>query len=431
MAGVAVFVGVGVVVLGNVMKNGSGGIGGLLAGLGSNDMAEYTGASEFKNGFVTVNCKNEYFSECVIDEDFKIRYTFSGQDVEMRDGWTVFKEFGGSGQYKVVNPDGEVAYNYEEKDGFKFQLVDGGYAIITEQDDSYNNSEKKTGIYNLAEKKYVVEPSAEYNEAKYGGTNMVFLKKETKREQIEELGSLVSVTKITDQREIYFNLVSHEKIAVIVGDSDNLFIDGYMLSKGDWIDDLFITDAATGEIKNVKLNYSNSVTLDNYANGMFFTGKRGLGSQEKSEIVNLKTGKAIDLGKDFTNLIENKPMFTKEGYALVDFRNPNLKEYYVVINGEGEFQFNPVSMDDGVDLMTSNLSSDGYFVTREGDEYQVRNYRNEIVYRVKGERISGVTNGVAIVGADEVGLAGSSNGVYRTFSGEMVKLERTAETKDL
>lgn len=320
-----------------------------------------------------------------IDEDLNILFTYNFNMAydEGEYSQAILKDE--NGNINVYYKDGTIVFSYKEAEYKKVMLTSHGYLIIDKIEETYNNSEEKIGVYSLKDKKYIIEPSSEYNVIDKRGDDMYILNYD---------------------EQIYFN----SRLAKIVKYDRYIpddFVDGYSI---DQESDVIKVCKDDGTCKNIKYNYNHSFlkTKDYVSNG--YAVDTDNGNEGVFRIINLNTGEVVDLSDKFHRII-NKPMFNEDGYALVLSSNQSGSRYYTVINTKGEMQFDPVkyssaySFEGNYDenLNTINLVtnlSNGYIIMDGNGNVptEIRDIKNNLVLKGNdNERFAAVINDNIIV----------------------------------
>ena len=320
-----------------------------------------------------------------IDENLNILFTYNFNmeydEGEYSKALTKDKD----GNINVYYKDGSVVFSYKENEYKKVVLTSHGYLIINKVEETYNNSVEKIGVYSIKDKKYIIEPSIEYNVIDNYGDDMYILNYE---------------------KNIFFN----SRLAKIVKYDTSLydkFVDGYSIEEENYNIRICKDD---GNCKKVKYNYDNSYlrTKDYVSNG--YAVDTDNGREHVFRIINLSSGEVVDLSNKFYR-ITNKPLFSKKGYALVLSSNQNGSRYYTVINTKGEMQFEPVKYSSAYSFegnydetlntinMVTNLSN-GYIILDGNGNLpsEIRDVNNKLILKSnEGERFAAVINDNIIV----------------------------------
>ena len=335
----------------------------------------------------TVNMMGTHY---VIDREFNVLYSYKGNSTYL-DGYMqipVEEEK----KTNIVDKNGNVVFSYGDYEYEKVELVDNGCIITTKQNDTYNSSNTLTGVYSLADQKYLIEPSETYvGKIRPYGDDMLLL---------------------NDEGTEFFNL----KTKSIVKYSERVpeeFKDGYSVVDDNsnykvWYLKVFDDN---GNIKKIAAPYDEIVYGDENQNGMVFEITSYVYRNESGNervrtycsIFNLAEGTAKDLSNEFW-IVENKPHYTKEGYALVNFTNQGGTPYYTVIDKQGNMLFEPQKVNDNSTfaaddngeerkIISTDLSEDGYFIVTDNGVYKVVDKNNNVVLTAEDNEIfDGVTN---------------------------------------
>ena len=321
-----------------------------------------------------------------IDEDLNILFSYDF-NMEYDEGeYSKASSKDKDGNINVYYKDGTIVFSYKENEYKKVMLTSHGYLIINKIEETYNNSVEKIGVYSIKDKKYIVEPSSEYNSIDQYGDDMY---------------------RLNYDKDIFFN----SRLGKIVKFNDRIsdkFVNGYIVDQDS---DKLIVCKDNGTCKNIKYSYDHSYvnTRDFTSNG--FAVDINNGWENNFRIINLETGEIVDLSDKFYRII-NRPKFDKNGYALVLSSNQSGTRYYTVINTKGEMQFEPVkyssaySFEGNYDetLNTINLVtnlSNGYIILDGNGNLpsEIRDIKNNLILKSnQGERFSAVlTDNIIVV----------------------------------
>lgn len=352
------------------------------------DMATVSETIEFKQ------------TNYVIGTDFKVLTSYQNNN-QYVGGFQIRQNEDKS--YSILDKTGKEVLSYGEHEYEKVELLDNGCAFIKKQTDTYNSSTTVGGIYDLAQGKYVLEPSE-----KYLGL--------TKRGE--------SMYQLDDEWKIYFNTKTKKVITYEKGIARD-FIDGYALdseySSGDDCYYLLVWDD-NGGFKKIK-TVSNGLDGNyhkNHRNGMLFSGKMNGNSTNGNIIIdsalyNLETGEAIDFGQYEYTMPLNDVKFTEDGYALVYFKNQGGTPYYTIIDKKGTKMFEPIKVNDNAafqpddngekrKLKYEELFEGNYFITEDDSVDTVVDVNNKVVLQAEEyEKFEGITNGTIKVKREQSG----------------------------
>lgn len=321
-----------------------------------------------------------------IDDDLNIIYTYDFVTDGEKVPYVKALNKDEKGNINVYYKDGSIVFSYKPNQYKKVLLTNHGYLITHQIDETYNNSEEKIGVYSLKDKKYIVEPSSEYNIMEEYGTDMY---------------------KLNYEKEIYFNS-RLGKVVKFDQDIYDKFVDGYLIDQD--TDHLLICKD-DGTCKKIKYSSEGSFlnTRDYVSNG--YAVDINNGAENTFRIINLDSGSVTDISDKFYR-VTNRPKFDKKGYALVLSANQSGTNYYTVINTKGEIQFDPVKMSSAYSFLgnydetlnTINLVpnlSHGYIILDGNGEVpsEIRDIKNNLVLQSKkGERFEAViADDIAVV----------------------------------
>ncbi len=335
----------------------------------------YEVAQEFDDGYAVLT-KNDTQDHIyyVIDDNFQARFAYDG-NATVASGFIDYNR-NAEREHRIINPNGEVVYEYTDDGYTTVKLLPNGYAIIAKQVDTYNSSEEKTGIYNLNTKAYALEPNVKYND------------------RIKAAGSKMLVIDDNGKEDKYFNLDIGKLIEFTPPKYSLNFTDNFaMVDINNETNELIykVINGLDGKIADMKAPEAIDSGALTPKNGMFFSDTCEQGDNGKlkcyNAIYNLKTGEIIDLTKQFTSVIINQPEFNNHGYALVHFNNQGNRPYYTVINQKGEMQFDPVPVkndnnNETLELVSENLINDNdYFLVNNNGTSELRDKNNKIVLK--------------------------------------------------
>lgn len=348
---------------------------------------------DFKGDIAVVTHTSNFVgTHYVINRDFEVLSSFEGNS-EYKDGYMQIRDKDNT-KTNIVDINGNVVFSYGDYDYEKVELVDSGCIITTKKNDTYNSSSTVIGVYNLAEKKYILEPNEKYvNKIRTYGDDMLLLN----NDETEFLNlKTKSVVKYPER-------VARE------------FKDGYSVEEDNdnysvWYLKVFDDN---GNIKRIQSPYKQEEIVygRKHQNSMNFETTSYVYRDEEdnersrglSAIFNLKTGEAKDLSDEFWS-VNNQPYFTKDGYALVVFSNQGGTFYYTVIDKKGNKLFEPQKINDNRvfqpddngeprKIVTDNLQEGNYFVVTDNDISTIIDKENNVILRAEeDESFEGITN---------------------------------------
>lgn len=384
---------------------------------------DYNLITEFDDG-IAIASKQVNFKPVnyVIDENFNVLFSYEGNDKFIGEYMKVEEHK----KVNIVNKNGKIVYSYDDDSSKESELVKNGLLIITEQDNSYNSSTTKTGIYDLENKKYILEPSEKYaNKIRTYGDNMLTL---------------------NDDNTEFFNTKT-KKIVKFSNRVGRDFVDGYSLDT-EYSDSTYIVVFDdSGNSKKIKA-LSDSPEIKEQSNGMLFDFEMRVENENLNEditgtnveLFDLQKGTVIDLSKEF-NLVE-KAKFNEDGNALVRFENQGGETYYTIIDKDGNMLFTPQKRNNeakfgaksnGESLMIPDgiLYNGGYFFGQENDLYKVIDKNNKVIFTSKNkhETFKSITNNSVLVELDEPGRSKVS--YYRDLKGKLIKIKIKNKIKKL
>ena len=336
----------------------------------------------------TINMVGTHY---VIDKDYNVLYSYKGNSTYL-DGYMQIP-VENEKKTNIVDKNGNVVFSYGDYEYEKVELVDNGFIITTKQNDTYNSSNTLTGVYSLAEQKYIIEPSEDYvGKIRTFGDDMLLLNDDGTEFLNLKTKSIVKYSeKVTEEFKDGYSVIE---------DNDNFKV---------WYLKVFDDN---GNIKRITAPYDEIVYGDENQNGMVFEITSYVYRDQSSgnergrtycSIFNLEKGTAKDLSNEFW-IVSNKPHYTEEGYALVTFTNQGGTPYYTVIDKEGNKLFEPQKVNDNSTfeaddngeprkIVSTDLSEDGYFIITDDGVYKVVDKNNNVVLTAEENEIfDGVTN---------------------------------------
>lgn len=341
---------------------------------------------DYVDNTIEINTRGQYLSSIPYLLNNKFEATFTWDFPANRIGAYIITTMpDDDNKYYVYDANGNIVFEYNEKDYQDVELLNHGYLYIKKKTDTYNSTETTIGIYSLKDSKYVVEPSSEYTILYLYGDDMYNL---------------------DEDRKVFFNAKTGKIVRFNEYVSEE-FQDGYAVTFDLDSIKIFKDD---GTIKTIDYNYENtSYRAGAIKNGYAVDVYNGI-EVGVFRFINLETGAVLDFSDKFHRVINN-PTFTKDGYALVVFNNPGGITYYTVINTSGEMQFEPEKVSDsnpflsGYDkelpiISVDDIVLDKYIVLSDNDNAlsQVKNLKNETILTGEtGETFVGMVNGTVIV----------------------------------
>ena len=369
-----------------------------------------TSINEYSDyGYVDVTYGENFTHYTVIvDKDYNVKskYLYNATLVDL---YVLKESKDEENKINVYDVDGNVAFSYDKFEYTDVELIPNGYLIMSKEEETYNSSSKKSGIYNIKDKKWAVELSEKYyNQIRLKGSYMVVLK---------------------DDKE-FFNT----KIGKVVSFSEKIpyeFIDGFAV----YTEQNKITYYSDDGKKN-------SMSMPDYAyggdnkynhNGFFvYVENSNDGPNKHFLIYNLKNNTKLDLAGKFYSII-GVPKFTKDGYALVYFNNQGGTPFYTVIDSTGKMMFEPVRVSDSdpkyndlesKELLNNNLI---HLVNSNGEEL-LMDYNNKLVYQgEKYEYIKGITNNLIMIRNETPGKAQTS--YFKDLNGKKINIKLSSNIK--
>lgn len=295
-----------------------------------------------------------------------------------------------------------IVFAYGKEEYQILELATNGYLIMQKKNDTYNSSEITMGVYDLKNKKNVVEPTKEYYNSRsytnYGD----------------------DMYQLDNDKKVFFNTRLAQVITFDIPVKEK-FQDGYSVSMDNGQLVVYKDD---GLIKYIPYDYSKyAYTFDGLIqNGYLCDIYLDLLDRGSFRIINLETGEIKELSDKFYKL-QNKPRFTSDGYALVVFLNPGDVLYYTVIDTTGKMRFEPVKLNKELRYSTNydmelhpnglaNIYDDKYFILTNDSETKssIRDLDNKLILDSEdNERFINISNGKILV---EHYLNGGFNSEY-------------------
>lgn len=300
------------------------------------------------------------------DKDLKFVSEIKDYDkYSWKDGYALVRDTSSDASY-VLNFKGEKVWEDKNGDYLYVALMSNGHLVLSRQNDTFNTSEKQSGIYDLNLKKMVLDFDAKYY-----------------MNYFEENGD--DAIGISDKS--IFNTRTNQLITYEYSHGYN-FINGYATNTDydDNYNNVLGIFADTGGRKTVLLPEDIYIYCKNHRNGICFDNAYvydydNSKSISYSYIVNLKAATIKELGNDY-HVIDNKVLFNKHGYALLIFENAGSVQYYTVIDTNGNRMFEPVRVNDNTTKLVisknSEISESNYYMVSEDGRNLVVNYKNEI-----------------------------------------------------
>ena len=341
---------------------------------------------------VVTETKNYVGTHYVIDRNFKILSSYEGNSTYI-DGYIQIRN-DNEEKTNILDKNGNIVFSYGDHEYEEVELVDDGCIITTKQSDTYNSSSTVTGVYNLSEQKYIIEPSEEYvGKIRTFGDDMLLLNDEqTEFLNLKTKDIVTYSEKVTEE----FN----DRYSVL-DDNDNYQV---------WYLKVFDDK---GNVKRIRSPYEEEEIIygNEHQNGMVFEVTSYVYRDEENNqrirtlcsIFNLETGDSKDLSDEFW-IVTNKPHYTEDGYALVNFTNQGGTPYYTVIDKEGNKLFEPqkVNNSNGFEpedngearkMVSTDLYEGNYFIVTDNDVYEVIDKDNNVILTAEeNESFEGVTN---------------------------------------
>ena len=330
----------------------------------------------------------------IIDKNFKVHSIYE-YNATLIGKYVTKNDPNDRNTINIYDVDGNIVFSYKDYEYEKLELVPNGYFFATKKEDTYNASVEKTGVYSLDEKKWVVEPSSEYDyNAALKGKYVIDLKNDEQTFFNTKTGKLFKTpTKVYTE-----------------------FIDGYATITEDDVINIY-SDNGSKSTNKIPLYSGGRDNKRNY-NGMYVLVESSIDTGTKHFIIfNLKNNKKIDLSGRYY-AVSDYINFTKTGYALVTMTNQGGTPYYTVIDSEGKELFEPVKMDHQNDwiqnsdkslniLQSNDLYEGDYIILYNKDNiYEVRDKNNKnICTGEEYERFEAVTNNSILVSKSAPGHA--------------------------
>lgn len=362
----------------------------------------------------------------VIDKDFNVLCSYTDNSTYI-DGFMQIEDSKNK-KTNVVDVNGNVVFSYEDFEYKNVELVDDGCLIVTKQVDTYNSANITTGIYSLKDKKYVLEPNEKYvNAIRTYGDDMLI---------------------IDDSNTEFFNLKT-KSIVKYSERVDREFKDGYSVDQ-DYDDNGFYLKVFddNGNVKEIKSLFGDIDDIQYSANGMLFSAGlkiENVNLQEKItgcniQVFNYEEGSVIDLSSKFY-MVANRPVFTKDGYALISFENQGDTPYYTIIDKKGNFMFEPQKINENMafqgdvnnetrKLVSGDLQEGNYFIVTDDGKYAVVDKDNNVVLTAdENEEFEGITNNTVEVKCKEPGKYDEY--YYKDFSGNKKGIKLQGDIKKI
>lgn len=360
--------------------------------------------AEFEDGIAILSTGGTVGTVYVIGEDFKVKFTTIGAVKEAKDGYIQI-ENGNDKKHRFFDKEGNEKYTYEPNRYEEIKLGSNGCLVITKQEDSYNSSVKKTGIYDMKTNSYILEPTEKYE----------FNDVQDKLEGIFELYDSQAKT------YSYFNTNNKQTMTFSEQVSDE-FQDGYSIKEK--TDKIHVFSSNGEEFEMCYLEGEVVAVPKKYKEGMMI-------DYNNRVIYNLKERKIIDMSKQFNYIYVAEAPVYEDGYALVLFTNEGNTQYYTVIDKEGKFVFEPQKRnhgnqymsDNGADrvIKTSNLSGK-YFIAEIDGVSTVLDYNNkEVVKAGENEYFDGITNNAVMT---KLKQQGTDKNYYKTLEGKKIEIKK-------
>lgn len=280
------------------------------------------------------------------------------------DGYAIFKE---DDDFVVRNQFGEEKFRILQDTTKEFDLHDNGTLTVHTVETTYNSSTEKWGVYNLEFGKYVIDLS-EDNVKKYSYCSDGFYMISSSYP-----GRYINANKENSPEFSFSGNTAEPSVTDI---HDGYYIENTRLTDVKGID---VYDFNNASFYTIKSPWQGDNEDHGIEDGVGWNDEMAFGSREAT-IYNLKTKNAISMRDQFYAINTYDDLTYSGDYLLVPFRNPNFNSYYVVIDKEGNFMFDPVNCDD-IELADDNKISKGYFAIKDNGEglSEIRNYKNEIV----------------------------------------------------
>ena len=350
------------------------------------------GTADFEYDMATVSETIEFKqTNYVIGTDFKVLTSYQ-DNYGYVGGFQIRQNEDKS--YSILDKTGKEVLAYGEHEYEKVELLDNGCAFIKKQTDTYNSSTTVGGIYDLAQGKYVLEPSEKYLDLIKRGDNMY---------QLDDIWKVFFNTK-TKKVITYNDSVMRDFIDGYSVDSDyNGSEDCYYLCI--WDDN--------GGFKKVKTVRGVSGAHKQHSNGMLFYSDMEVYHAEDytekirmhSALYNLETGEVFNFGTEEYSMPTNNCKFTKEGYGLLTFNNQGGTPYYTILDKKGNKLFEPIKVNDNAlfqpndngekrIIRQTELYDGNYLIVEEDGVDTVLDINNKVIVQAEQyEQFEGITNG--------------------------------------
>lgn len=377
---------------------------------------------DFDGDFAVVkNTVNFETTNYIIDKNFKVLFSYKNAD-QYKDGYVIIPDENEENKMYVKDCNGNTVFSYNKiTDYEEIKLLSDGLMITKKQTDTYNSSLMQTGIYDLKEQKYVLEPNEKYNEM-----------------SMEEAGD--NMIALDGSKKVFFNMATR-KVVEYQERVPRDFKDGYSVDT-DLINNehyLKVFDME-GNVKTIKSLYDMVNNIKEASNGMLIDSQTRIERENYSEqitgtdvqLFDLEKGTVKSLSDQFI-MLENKPNFTKDGYALVKFSNQGDETYYTVIDKEGNLVFEPQKRNNeasfgaktnGVPriIKSENLYEGNYFIVEEDGVSKVIDKDNkEVLVAGDGETFEGITNNAVKVHWEKSGYYDQY--YYKDMSGNKINIQ--------
>lgn len=360
------------------------------------------GTADFEYDMATVSETIEFKqTNYVIGTDFKVLTTYQN-NYGYVGGFQIRQNEDKS--YSILDKTGKEVLSYGEHEYEKVELLDNGCAFIKNQTDTYNSSTTVGGIYDLAQGKYVLDPSEKY-------LNLI------KRGE--------SMYQLDDDWKVYFNTKTKKVITYEKGIAEN-FNDGYALDSEYSSEDdcyyLLVWDD-NGGFKKIKATRSLAGVNKKHNNGMLFYSDMEVYHAEDytekirmhSALYNLETGEVFNFGTEEYSMPTNDCKFTKEGYGLLTFNNQGGTPYYTILDKKGNKLFEPIKVNDNAlfqpkdngekrIIRQTELYDGNYLIVEEDGVDTVLDINNKVIIQAEQyEKFEGITNGAIKVKREQSG----------------------------
>lgn len=354
------------------------------------------GTADFIEGIATVNETIQFeTTNYVIDENFNVLTTYQNNYGYIGRYQIRQNE---DKSYKIVDSTGKEVFTYGEYEYENVELLGNDCVFLKKKTDTYNSSVTVGGIYDLAQEKYVLEPSEKYLNLYNKGDNMYI---------------------IDGMDHTFFNTKS-KKLVTFANWSGRDFIDGYSVdNEYNSSEDCYylcIWDD-NGGFKKIKAVRGVSGIHKCHSNGMLFYSDMEVYHNEQgsesirmhSALYNLETGEVYSFGTEEYNMPTNSCKFTKEGYGLLTFNNQGGTPYYTILDKKGNKLFEPIKVNDNAAfqpddngekriIRQTELYDGNYLIVEEDGVDTVLDINNKVVLVAEEyEVFEGMTNGVVKV----------------------------------